>query len=368
VALVTFPYAATAGSGRGVDRYSLELLNGLRRRGIDVAVLGETGRAPSLDSLVRPLLGLFRATLRTHGRVFHAVDPLGGAVVALTGRRPLILTMHDSLFFATPHLLDPHPLRLRFYGMRVLSRFAMAVATSIVVPFESTRRELSALQPTCAKKIRIVPYGLSLPGTAGRVRSLEPPTQSPGGPFRMLFIGGAQPYPRGGSVALRALKVLRDRGIAAHLDFVVLGPDAPALASEAKSLGVADAVSFLSPLAEAELLSRISEHDVFVYPAILGFSFLVLQAMAAGVPVVTGADRDLPEFVGSAGFTCPRGDIEGLARLLEQLASDSALRLRTAEAGLVRALEFGPARMIDALASEYSRLSPTGQGSGDQNP
>jgi glycosyltransferase involved in cell wall biosynthesis len=354
---VTFPYAATASSGRGVDRYALELVEGLRRRGVDVEPLGQVGRARSPSALLKPLAGLVRAAHRTRGRIFHAVDPLGGAILAVTGRRPLVLTMHDSLFFASPHILDPHPLRLRFYWMRMISRFAMEFAALIVVPFESTRNELSAIRPSAAPKIRVVPYGLSLPGTAGRIRGLEPPSTGAARPFRMLFIGGAQPFPRGGPLVLRALRALLDHGVDAQLDFVVYGPDAAAMAADAASVGVAGRVTFLPPVPEADLLRRIAEHDVFVYPAILGFSFLVLQAMSAGVPVVTGADRDLPEFVGPAGFTCARGDLAALANRLEQLARDPELRYRLAEMGLVRALEFSSTRMVDALAAEYARLA-----------
>jgi len=73
-----------------------------------------------------------------------------------------------------------------------------------------------------------------------------------------------------------------------------------------------------------------------------------LEAMAAGVPVVTS---DLPALAdlftdGSEGVKVPPGDAEALAGALGRLLDDAALRKRLGEAGRERAKRFGTEPMV----------------------
>jgi glycosyltransferase involved in cell wall biosynthesis len=353
VALVTFPYGPSASSGRGVDRYAFEIVQGLRARGATVEVLGAEGRSPSLGRLVLRAWSLYRRARRDPAYVYHAVDPLGAAIVALAGRRPLVLTAHDSLYFASPHLLDPHPLRVRFYLMRRLTRYAVARSSAVVVPFASTRREMAAVVPSSGPKLRQVPYGLTGVPRAATAPDPDGPGAGASAPARLLYMGGGQPIARGGRTCVGLVRALKDRGLPVRLRVVGLGPDLDLLRRHAASLGVAAEVEFSAPFPEAELLPRIAEHDVFVYPSILGFSFLVLQAMMAGVPVVVGRDRDLPEFVDGAGFACPREDVSAFAEAVSRLLGDPVLRQRTIEAATARAREYSADRMVDGLLGVY---------------
>jgi glycosyltransferase involved in cell wall biosynthesis len=100
--------------------------------------------------------------------------------------------------------------------------------------------------------------------------------------------------------------------------------------------------------------------DVFVLPSRSeGMPMSILEAMAAGVPVVASAVGGIPELVvdGETGLLVPAGDAEALAGALRRLLGDPALRRRFGDAGRARALEhFGVGAFRRAHIELYERL------------
>ena len=80
---------------------------------------------------------------------------------------------------------------------------------------------------------------------------------------------------------------------------------------------------------------------MFVFPSLYeGFGMPLLEAMAAGVPVVTSNVSAMPEVVGDAGLTVdPRSPTE-LARAIERVLTDRELAVGLAEKAIHRAREF----------------------------
>ena len=68
-----------------------------------------------------------------------------------------------------------------------------------------------------------------------------------------------------------------------------------------------------------------------------GFGMPVLEAMAAGTPVLHSDHPALNEAAGSAGLSFPRGDAAALARSLKQLVKDRNLAADLTAAGRERA-------------------------------
>jgi len=80
---------------------------------------------------------------------------------------------------------------------------------------------------------------------------------------------------------------------------------------------------------------------VFAFPSVYeGFGLPPLEAMASGVPVLTGNRTSLPEVVGDAGVMVDPYDVEAIAQGLRRLIEDSALRPQLRAKGLERARMF----------------------------
>jgi glycosyltransferase involved in cell wall biosynthesis len=356
VCLVCFPYIPNPTTRRGIDRYAYEIVTGLRRNGMAVDVIQGGDRLLNPLEFLRQAISFVVQASRGKGNVIHALDPLGALPFLLARNKPLAVTVHDVLWFSSPHIYDPNPHRIRFYGMRLITRACLARANAIFVPFEDTRKRLGKLAPSYAPKIKVVPYGLTPPEP--RTPSSPSPRRPGEGDLRssMLFIGGDQPVVRGGLVCLRILKTLLNRGIPVRLTFVGSGLQMEAIREEAHSLGMDGSIDFASLIPEGDLNGFISLFDVFVYPSSLGFSFLVLQSMEAGTPVVAADVRELREFISDAGIVWPQNDVEGFANVIGGILTSSERRQFFSTKGTQRAAQFTTQRMTESLIAEYSGL------------
>jgi glycosyltransferase involved in cell wall biosynthesis len=98
--------------------------------------------------------------------------------------------------------------------------------------------------------------------------------------------------------------------------------------------------SLHGPTANDEVGSHYARSGVFVFPSLWHepFGIPVIEAMAAGLPVVATRGGALPEIVldGQTGFLVERGDDEALAAAIVKLLADPALRARMGAAGRAR--------------------------------
>jgi glycosyltransferase involved in cell wall biosynthesis len=353
VAVACFPYTPSPTTGRGVDRIAYELVEGLRPDHAPIEVIDGGGRYANPLEFLRQTVAYVWRSARTRASVVHALDPLGALPFLVLRRKPLAVTVHDLLPFASPHLLDPDPQRLRFYGMRFVIRWCLVGADRILVPFEGTRARLRELDPACEAKTRVVPYGLTPPRSTPSNGEL-PRLPAPG---TLLFIGGAQPFVRGGLTVLRALARMTELGAEARLTFVGSGPQLDAMRREAGALRVGDRVEFVPAIPEGDLLAYFRRFQVFVYPSELGFSLLVLQSLFAGTPVVTSDARDLEEFLSGLGSVCRREDVDAFAHRILEIQNDPELRAELARGGVRHAAEFTADRMAQRTWAEYANLA-----------
>jgi glycosyltransferase involved in cell wall biosynthesis len=116
---------------------------------------------------------------------------------------------------------------------------------------------------------------------------------------------------------------LADRGRKITATMVGDGPDRAALQAQAKTLGVGETVSFVGakPARSAFALGR-----VLVIPSRAeSLPYIVLEALAAGVPLITTSVGGIPEIYGpDAGTLIRPGDAEALARAISEALADSS--------------------------------------------
>jgi len=165
------------------------------------------------------------------------------------------------------------------------------------------------------------------------------------GPLRLVSIGRLH-WKKGHHHTLQAVAAVRSAGIDASVRIVGDGPHLEELAFARHQLGLDDHVTFVRGLGRPEAWAELAEAQVFVHAAVTeGFGNAVLEAQAAGLPVVCTDAEGLAENVapGVTGIVVPRRDPAALADALLTLARDPERRVAMGEAGHRRArTEFRP--------------------------
>jgi glycosyltransferase involved in cell wall biosynthesis len=151
----------------------------------------------------------------------------------------------------------------------------------------------------------------------------------------VVFMSGrAQPY-KGIETAIAAARLLQDQGDQiTHFAFCGDGSGLRSLQALSSDLGVAR-FHFLGR--REDIPSLLGSATVAVVPSHWGeaFGLTVVEAMAAGVPVVASAVGGIPELVTHAktGFLVPPRDPYALATAIRECLDDPPLRARIGEAG-----------------------------------
>jgi glycosyltransferase involved in cell wall biosynthesis len=165
----------------------------------------------------------------------------------------------------------------------------------------------------------------------------------------VLFCAKLQPWKRPTDL-LRAFRKANTRD--ALLLFAGEGPLRSQLESEAAHLGIASSVRFLGFVNQSQLPAVYTSADLMVLPSEFEpFAVVVNEAMCCGCPVAAsdrvGAVRDLVAPV-SPEFVFPCGDVDALAVILKEAASDRTRLQSVARAARARIQTWSPERNIAA--------------------
>jgi glycosyltransferase involved in cell wall biosynthesis len=157
---------------------------------------------------------------------------------------------------------------------------------------------------------------------------------------RILSIGRLVPK-KGFDVLVRACGEMRRRGSDFELRIIGGGPLRDELLALAREEGIADLVHLTGSMSQAEVAGELAAAQVFALSPVVmpngdrdGIPNVLLEAMAAGVPVVASAVSGIPEVIadGVTGRLVPHGRPDRLADALMQMLSDAPQRARLAEA------------------------------------
>jgi glycosyltransferase involved in cell wall biosynthesis len=154
---------------------------------------------------------------------------------------------------------------------------------------------------------------------------------------------------------LKALATVRGTVPNVRLDLIGDGPDRESLEHEARALGVNDRIHFAGYTPRVR--DWLSRADIFVMPSHYeGFSVALLEAMAAGLPVVATEVGGNPEIVlqGKTGVLIPPNDTEALAKAIIDLHENTQLRMEMRRFAYKRVSEeFSMDKMIAKYCSIY---------------
>jgi glycosyltransferase involved in cell wall biosynthesis len=120
-------------------------------------------------------------------------------------------------------------------------------------------------------------------------------------------------------------------------------------------------VAAIGAVEDADLPALYRRATAFAYPSLYeGFGLPVLEAMIAGVPVLTSATSSLPEVGGDAALYVDPRDAGAIRDGLTRLLGDGELRARLAAAGPLRAAEFSWRRYGAQMRALCERVSARG--------
>ncbi|WP_375464883.1 glycosyltransferase family 4 protein [uncultured Methylobacterium sp.] len=178
-----------------------------------------------------------------------------------------------------------------------------------------------------------------VPGAVDTVRFSRPSgVPAPhAGPVR-LFYHGRVDRRKGVLDFIEALSVLRDQGTAFAATISGIGPDVESSRALAEKLGfTAEDIRFTGYADYETVPALYGQADVFVSPTYAeGFSNTILEAMAAGLAVVSTHAVGVSDCLrdGENGLLVMPGDVPALAGALTRIVTDEPLRRRLAAAGL----------------------------------
>jgi glycosyltransferase involved in cell wall biosynthesis len=146
----------------------------------------------------------------------------------------------------------------------------------------------------------------------------------------LLYLGRFRRYKQI-DIVIRAFARVRQTLPTARFALVGKGDDEPRLRALARSLGVADAVTFVGYVSEAEKIRWLHRAHALVYPSPKeGWGISTIEAAACGTPVLASDAEGLRDAVRHevTGFLVPHSDIEAWARRMTEILSDTPLRTR----------------------------------------
>jgi len=338
--------------------------HGLRSVDRAITAVVKGARAALRDpSATRSLVAMVREDSRTRDRArIHVLRHL-----------PLVARQFDVIHFEFLGLAAMYPLAREVTGARiVVSCRGTETHTLTQRPPAEQTAMLDVFRTADAVHCVSAHLAETMVGLAGprsnvwvnrpalEVEKISPPDRrGRRGPLRLVTTGRLV-WQKGFDHLLAALARLRDRGVAFHAEILGDGELRKLLAFSIGDLGLDAHVELVGAVSSREVLERMRDADAFVLSSHTeGISNAVIEAMAAGLPIVTTAAGGMPEVVtdGVEGFVVPVRDFEAMATRLEQLARDEALRIRMGDAARSRALrDHSIERQVSGFEEIYASL------------
>jgi glycosyltransferase involved in cell wall biosynthesis len=319
-----------------------ELAEGLIADGYGVSVLEQSRRKPDYLSFVR--VARFLRAHRFDVVHTHNTQPLMDAAVGamLTPQTALIHTDHARDF--------PDKVRYMVFEHLLSWRAFRVVGVS-----DHTTNNLHRYEWIPRRKLTTIVNGIdgrAFEGPSDRSR-VRASLGIPDGAVAVVFASRLEAQ-KDVPTLLRAFSMLVDRMPQLHLAIVGQGTLRPALESQAAALGLTGRTTFAGVRLDVPDVLRAS--DIFVLPSTWeGLPMVILEALAAGCPIVSTAVGGVPSAVTDevTGILVPPRDPAALAAGLERLAKDEALRRRLAAEG--KRL-FAERFSAEAMARRYESL------------
>lgn len=320
----------------------------LRRRGLIPEFVPE-GKA----SAFRFVLKLFRMIRSARIDVVHAhlfEGAIYAAIAARLARVPIVVTLHGQSDLQRAG----YKAAFRRWLFRRLVHQTTMVSSGLL-------RDLQPTLQIAPHRVHVIYNGLERRDHSARTndkndRPEKGSSEAPDRPWRLIALGNiraAKDYP----TLLRALRLVRDRGVDARLD-VAGQPDSNGLYEQlvalCRELDLEQHVTFHGFVADPSSLLQAA--DIFVLASTReGFSLATIEAMLAGVPVIATRSGGPEELIrhSDTGILVPTNSPAAIADALQHCtthwAESRAMALRARN-------EAGSKYSVDSMLTHYEAL------------
>ena len=266
-------------------------------------------------------------------------------VVPLVHPPASLVTVHDLGYL---HFPQAHPWRQRFH-LDLSTRWSVRVSAHVLADSAATKADLMARYDVPPGKITV-----AYPGRDERlVPALDPAEieavkarHSIGGDY-FLYVGTLQPRKNLARLveAFAAFRLAAGSNLEKRRTLLVLAGKRgwlyDALFEQVRRLGLQGQVCFPGYISDQDKAALMSGALAFLFPSLYeGFGLPVLEAQACGCPVITSTTSSLPEITGEGALLVDPRDTMAIARAMERVASDFALREKLVERGLANVSRF----------------------------
>jgi glycosyltransferase involved in cell wall biosynthesis len=252
-----------------------------------------------------------------------------------------VVTFHDLVFELFPEF---YPWQSRLWQWQMSYPYLARMADQLIAVSENTKRDLVNIYHVNPDKITVIYEGVEpnyfQPVDPALVAALKAKFNIP--EDYLYYVGSLEP--RKNVVAIiRGLSYLKQQGFV-NIKLVISGGKGwlnEAIFAEVEKLNLQGEVIFTGSVTEIEKIAWLQGARAFVFPTLYeGFGLPVLEAMAAGCPVITSQISSLPEVTGNAALLIdPRNQTE-LNLALNKILSDQDLIRQLKEQGQKRASQF----------------------------
>ncbi len=282
-------------------------------------------------------------------QLIHAHTPRSAMIGSLAARReglPFVYHVHS------PTSRDSTRWLANWVNNRI-ERWSVSSATKVITVSPTLTRHMQSMGFQ-QDRLRCVLNGV--PAQAGVV-----PRTRPEGPWTLGMVALFRPR-KGAEVLLEALALLRSKGIVVNLRAIgpfETTPYEERLVSLANRLGVGGAVRWVG--FTEDVSAQLDQIDALVLPSLFGegLPMVVLEAMAAGLPVVATHCEGVAQAVAhrQTGYLVEPGSVSQLAQAIEDLTRGKLDYEQASAASIARHAErFSDDAMASQVARVYSEL------------
>lgn len=250
-------------------------------------------------------------------------------------RAPFVFTIHDLSHIYCPEIGSPAK---RLYYATIMKR-ACRRAASILTVSEFTRTQIIDWSGEPPKKVLNVGCGI------------DPVYEPKGDSYGLRF-----PYflsvsnRRRHKNEFRMVEAFAKASLDPRIHLVFTGKPVPDLVRCIEAHQLRSRVDFMGVVPEEKLPSLYRGAEALVFPSLYeGFGLPLLEAMACGIPVMTANSTALPEVAGGAALLVDPTSIEQIAQAMERIVSDTSLRQRLRNNGIVRAAQFSWTKTVSRV-------------------